>query len=122
MCYERLMPRLAGRRRPPATQVRRRAPARTKTATSKRYWDITHRPLQCLVFLLPMVLAYEIGMGWVHGQPDAAGQGRPALAAQQLLQWFFSLFGVTGYYLPGAALIAFLLGLHVASRNPWKIE
>jgi hypothetical protein len=67
-----------------------------------------------------MVLAYEVGMAVLHDQSPAPQ--RPALAAQKLLQWFFSLFGVTGYFLPGAALIAFLLGWHIVSRNPWKIE
>src|SRR6185295_4297321 len=102
------MPKLAGRRRPPATQTRKTS--RPKRTSSNRYWDITHRPLQCLVFLLPMVLAYEIGMAMLHGQPDTSNPQRPVLAAQQILQWFFSLFGVSGYFLPGAALIAFLLG------------
>lgn len=112
------MPKLAARRRPPATQTKRRS--RSKRAASNRYWDVTHRPLQCLVFLLPLVLAYEVGMAMLHGQSPSPQQ--PALAAQKLLQWFFSLFGVTGYYLPGAALIAFLLGWHIVSRNTWKIE
>ncbi|QDV90637.1 CAAX amino terminal protease self- immunity [Phycisphaerae bacterium RAS2] len=67
-----------------------------------------------------MIAAYELGMIWLHG--SALHQQRPFLAAQQLLQWFFSLFGVTGYYLPGAALIAVLLFWHLASRHPWKVE
>lgn len=67
-----------------------------------------------------MIAAYELGMIWLHG--SAMQQQRPFLAAQQLLQWFFSLFGVTGYYLPGAALIAVLLFWHLASRHPWKVE
>jgi len=105
-------------RRPPKTQVRR--PAKKPPALPEDYWHVTHRPLQCLVFLLPMVLAYEIGMAFWHERvpPDL----RPTLAAQQLLRWFFSLFGVTGYYLPGAALIAVLLVTHVACRYPWRVK
>lgn len=105
------------RRKPPKTLARK--PARKRSALSDHYWDITHRPLQCLVFLLPMVLAYEIGMAILHG--STADGDRPALAAQQLLKWFFSLFGATGYYLPGAALIAVLMVWHLASHHPWRV-
>jgi hypothetical protein len=105
------------RRRPPRTQTRRAI--RRPPARSEHYWDITHRPLQCLVFLLPFVLAYEVGMALLHGRlhPD----DRPSLAAQQLLHWFFSLFGATGFYLPGAALVVVLLGWHLASHYPWRV-
>jgi membrane protease YdiL (CAAX protease family) len=107
----------SGKRRPPKTQSRR---ARTKSqAMSEHYWDVTHRPLQCLVFLLPMILAYEVGMILLHG---GRGNDPPsALAAQQLLQWFFSLFGANGFYLPGLALIVVLLGWQMASSFPWKV-
>ncbi len=105
------------RRRPPKTQVKRST--KKREAVGENYWDITHRPLQCLVFLLPMVVAYELGMVLLHGNvPDYQ---RPALAAKQLLQWFFSLFGATGFYLPGAALIIVLLAWQLASRHPWKV-
>lgn len=105
------------RRKPPKTLPRKTT---KKRALSDHYWDITHRPLQCLVFLLPMVLAYEFGMALLHGSsPDGE---RPALAAQQLLKWFFSLFGATGYYLPGAALVAVLLVWHLASHHPWRVS
>jgi len=105
------------RRKPPKTQTRK--PAKKRRALSDHYWDITHRPLQCLIFLLPMVLAYEVGMAVLHG---SAPEGeRPALAAQQLLNWFFSLFGATGFYLPGAVLVAVLLVWHLASHDPWRV-
>jgi hypothetical protein len=87
---------------------------------SDHYWDLTHRPLQCLVFLLPMVLAYEFGMIALHG--SRPGHARPSLAAKQILEWFFSLFGATGYFLPGAALIVVLIVWHLATRQPWKVN
>jgi hypothetical protein len=111
------MARHSPRRKPP-TQLRRRG--RKPPALSNRYWDITHRPLQCLVFLLPLILAYEVGMAVMHGRMSAGP--RPTLAAQMLLEWFFSLFGATGYYLPGLALIVVLLAWHVAARFPWRVS
>ncbi len=112
------MKRRSNRRKPPKTQTKR--PTRRARALSSHYWDVTHRPLQCLVFLLPMVLAYEVGMAVAHANVHAGE--RPGLAAQQILHWFFSLFGATGVYLPGFALIAVLLVWHVASHHPWKIS
>lgn len=111
------MAKRSARRKPPKTQVKRAA--KKRPVLSNAYWDITHRPLQCLVFLLPMVIAYEVGMAMMHGRmPEDEW---PTLAAQQMLKWFFSLFGATGYYLPGGALIAVLLAWHLASRQPWRV-
>lgn len=111
------MAKRSTRRRPPKTQTRR--PRKKSEPASDAYWDVTHRPLQCLVFLLPMVLAYQIGMALTHSNMPI--DQRPALAAEQLLRWFFSLFGATGAYLPGAALVVVLLVWHIASQDPWKI-
>ncbi|MBK8268371.1 MAG: CPBP family intramembrane metalloprotease [Planctomycetes bacterium] len=86
---------------------------------SEAYWDVTHRPLQCLVFLLPMVIAYELGMGFFYRNTPV--EMRPSLAAEELMNWFFSLFGGTGAYLPGAVLVAVLLVWHIATRNPWRV-
>lgn len=112
------MPSGLSRRKAPKTQVRRAT--RKPPVLSENYLDVSQRPLQCLVFLLPMVLAYEVGMALLHYRLPA--EQRPTLAAQQLLRWFFSLFGATGYYLPGAALVVVLLAWHMASRNPWKVR
>lgn len=66
-----------------------------------------------------MVIAYEAGIIMLHGStPEYA---RPSLAAKQILQWFFSLFGATGFYLPGAALLVVLFVMHIASHQPWKV-
>lgn len=111
------MAKRASRRKPPSTQIRR--PRRKSVAVSTHYWDVTHRPLQCLIFLLPLILAYEFGMAAMHSRMSA--DQRPTLAAQQILEWFFSLFGATGYYLPGAALIVVLLAWHIVAGYPWRV-
>jgi membrane protease YdiL (CAAX protease family) len=112
------MAKRASRRKPPKTQTKRESKKRAKLPD--QYWDITHRPLQCLIFLLPMVVAYEVGMA--VSQRNIPPDARLGLAAKQLMEWFFSLFGATGVYLPGFALIAVLLVWHVASRHPWKVS
>ncbi len=112
------MAKRAARRKPPKTQKKR---ARKKQAPLPQgYWDTTHRPLQCLVFLLPMVLLYEVGMALAHSNTPIAEQ--PNLASKQLLLLFFSLFGVTSLYLPALLLVIVLLAWHVASRFPWQVS
>ncbi|HWL94014.1 MAG TPA: CPBP family glutamic-type intramembrane protease [Phycisphaerae bacterium] len=110
------MRKRSNRRKPPRTQIRRVRKARP--ALSDAYWDVTHRPLQCLVFLLPLVILYEAGMAYFYRDGPVAM--RPSLAAEELIFWFFSLFGGTGAYLPGAVLLVVLLGWHIAGHYPWK--
>ncbi len=113
------MPRRAAQRKPPKTQSRRQR-GKKRPPLSDAYLAVTHRPLHSLLFLLPMVLAYEIGMAMTYS--GAAIGERRGLAAEQLLHWFFSLFGATGAYLPGAVLVAVLLVWHIACAHPWKVS
>jgi len=106
------------RRKAPKTQQRRARPSRD--VSKDNYWQVTHHPLQSLVFLLPMILAYEIGTAMTI-RTFGQAQHRE-LAASQLLHWFFSLFGASSVYLPGAVLIVVLLGWHIIYRYPWKVR
>ena len=108
------------KRRPPKTQVKR--PSRKPRDLSGKYWDVTHQPLQCLAFLLPMVVAYEAGMALAHGNGPL--DERPRLAAQQLIYWALSLIGFPDvyFYLPGFVLLGTLLLWHLVKRYPWKVS
>lgn len=112
------MAKRAARRKPPKTQPKRTRPKRDAQPTG--YWDVTHQPLQCLVFLLPLVLLYEVGMALAYRQTPF--DQRPDLASKKLLDWFFSQFGVHSLYLPGLLLVFVLLAWHVASRQPWRVS
>ena len=37
-------------------------------ASSDDYWSLTRRPLTCLLYLLPMLVLYEVGILWVGGR------------------------------------------------------
>lgn len=89
-------------------------------ASAPPYLAVTHRPLTNLAFLLPFAAAYELGMALLH--PALLPSQRPDLAAPQLLRHFFSLFGASGYYLPGLALVAVLVAWHAATREPWRLH
>lgn len=78
------------------------------------------RPLSSLVFLLPLILAYEVGLFLVGPRAPLGPQDR--VIAYHLMQMFFRLFGVTGFFLPGFLIIVILLSTHLVSRQPWTVR
>jgi len=70
------------------------------------------RPLDALVFLLPLIIFYEVA--------SLARQDR--VIAFDFLQRFFQLFGQVGMWTPGLAVIAILLATHVAAGDKWTIR
>lgn len=84
------------------------------------YVEDARRPLHSLVFLLPLIVAYEIGAARLgssspFGQPDR-------VIAYHLMEMFFSVLGAPGIFLPGLLVMAILLITHLVSREPWRIR
>jgi len=84
------------------------------------YLQETHRPLHSLVFLLPMLIAYEVGI-WLTG-PMVGAAGMPKMVAVDLLEKFFAAFGATGLHLPALAVVAIMVCSHAVSRQPWEVH
>jgi membrane protease YdiL (CAAX protease family) len=84
------------------------------------YLSRSREPLHILIFLAPLVIAYEIGAA-VYLAGGAGGVAED-IRAHRLLADFFEAFGVGGFYLPGIALVVVLLVWQVISRNPWRIR
>lgn len=83
------------------------------------YFHRTQRPLHCLVFILPFLVAFEIGMLW----RQATMPGRmPSLVAWRGIERFVELLGASGFYFPGLLLVAILLAWHLAAHHPWTID
>lgn len=82
------------------------------------YWRRSQRPLQALVFLLPLIVLYELAVPRLGGDQPISSD----ILARRLLQWFFEVMGVTGFYLPGLIVVAVLLCWHIAQKDPWKLE
>jgi len=78
------------------------------------YFALSMRPLQILMFLLPIVILYELGTMGVFGPV------RDSLQAHQMLVRFFDLFGVVGLHLPALALVTMLVIQHILSRDPFR--
>ena len=70
------------------------------------------RPLDALVFLLPLLLFCEIAS---FRCPDR-------VIAFDVVSKFFELFGHVGVLAPGLAVIAILIATHAASGEPWRIH
>jgi hypothetical protein len=83
------------------------------------YLRESRRPLQILIFLLPLVIAYEIGLALFLRSEDGVVTN---LAHRTILR-LFSVFGVSdtgGLFLGGIAIIVVLLLWHLLARDPWR--
>ena len=82
------------------------------------YWSFTRRPLPSLVFLLPILLAYELGVAWL-------GTGRAGSFRTGVDAWVrhgLAGFGLTDRWLPPLALVAVLLGWQAFDRRGWRFR
>jgi hypothetical protein len=82
------------------------------------YWSLTHQPLYCLVFLLPLVLTYEFGALLLRISHWPERQ----LVAVRLVRDALGLFGASGLWLPGVAVLLTLLIWHLLSRRAWQVR
>lgn len=80
------------------------------------YFWLSSRPLHTLVFLLPVIIVYEIGSMGLVGASIAS-----KLEAQDIFVRFFDLFGALGLHLPAIALVVTLTIQQVLSRDSWRI-
>ena len=90
------------------------------------YLEHSSSPLVSLVFVLPLILIYEVGTHgrWGGGHAGGAGNAPPPqhVIAFTLLQQFFGLFGATGRSLPALAVVGILLAWHVARQDRWRVR
>jgi hypothetical protein len=100
-------------------------PSRASTATFSDapppYWVASRQPLSILAFLLPLVIAYEVGLAVLL----RSGQGVLTIKAHETLLHFFDTFGLSargGLFLGGAAIIVVLLVWQVLTREPWHVD
>jgi membrane protease YdiL (CAAX protease family) len=88
------------------------------------YWRISKRPIQMLVFLLPLVVYYEVAMLTILSIGDDGALTRTYTnQAHKALLVLFEEVGAeaSGWYLPGAALVVVMLTWQVLAREPWRI-
>lgn len=85
------------------------------------YYQAAQRPLNCLVFLLPLIAIYEIGSLWVGSVPLTSPPER--VTAFAWIVQFLGLFAALPTYAPGLMLVALFLIWHLVSkpRSPLRL-
>ena len=83
------------------------------------FWS-SELPLTALVFLLPMLVFYEVGTHYYTS--DWSRQTETRVLAFTLTRRFMELFGASGRYLPSLAVVTILLAWHVARKDHWRIR
>lgn len=85
-------------------------PAPTIPKDAYRY--LTQRPLNCLVFILPLLAIFHIGT-WLWGTD---------LLAPRDIHRILRYFGATAGYLPAVTVVVVLLLQHAVGRLPWSVQ
>ena len=85
---------------------------RSTARRADNYFAHTQRPLNCLVFVLPLLVTFHVG---------AALYGTSLLVPHYLLR-FLQYFGAGGTFLPPLLIVVVLLLQHLGRRDPWKIH
>lgn len=94
-----------------------KAAAATKSA-SRDYWAEARRPLHCLVFLIPLLAAYEVGVLWVAGNDAVYVRN----GADTWMRSWLDQLGFNQPWLLPSLVVAVLLIWHVAGKYPGKVS
>lgn len=89
------------------------------------YFHRVHRPLQCLIFITPLLVIYQVGAAAraaVFASLNPQMAYRVDVRAFVLLKKFFEVFGAAGNYLPLLSVVAILLAMHIAYRDKWEFD
>ena len=81
------------------------------------YWHEARRPLPTLAFVLPFVLAYEVGMSWTGTTPETLRNG----ADCWMRSWILDLGLPSSWILP-SLLITGLLAWQMLGSYPWRVS
>lgn len=100
----------------------RAASAKSRSVKPARegYAWLSTRPLHVLLFLIPMIVVYEIGS--VAFLSDPSSGLMETVGARRIVSGFFESFGAFTFYLPGIALAAVLLVWHWLERDRWQVD
>lgn len=82
------------------------------------YWSGTRRPLNCLIFVVPLLAAYEAGVIWLGGRDSDAFRS----GADAWLRGGLEHLGLNRPWLVPAMVVVGLLVWHIAQQDPWRIS
>lgn len=84
------------------------------------YFSASELPLTVLVFLLPLLILYEVGTHYYT--IDWVRQAETRVLAFTMMRQFMELFGANGRYLPSLAVVGILLTWHIARKDAWQLQ
>ncbi len=90
-----------------------------ESLAGNHYYYVTQRPWPSLLFILPLLLVFEVTTFVRQG---GSRSGDSELVAAYLIDKMIEAVGRSGFYFPGLLVIAILLAWHVAARHPWKFD
>ncbi len=90
-------------------------PSATDNDATDNYWVQSRQPLASLIFVLPLLAVYEVGVLWVP--KNSARNGADAWL-RQFLDWL----GFSQYFLLPALILCILLGWHFTTRQTWRLS
>lgn len=92
----------------------------TASRRGGEYLTLSRNPLHSLLFLLPMVIAYEIGTRLYLQAPEL--NSIQTIRAHSMLLAFFQDFGVAGRFLPAIALVTVLVIWHILNGDRFRMR
>ncbi|MGE5608913.1 MAG: CPBP family intramembrane glutamic endopeptidase [Bacillota bacterium] len=84
------------------------------------YFAASELPLTVLVFLLPLLVLYEVGTRYFA--IDWIRQAETRVLAFTMMREFMEMFGANGRYLPSLAVVGILLTWHIARKDSWQLQ
>lgn len=80
------------------------------------YMQQSRLPLQSLIFLVPIIITYEIG-AYRYLQSNAGG-----IYARRIIDDSLRWLGAGGYFIPVLVLVTVLISIHIANKDKIKIR
>lgn len=92
--------------------------ARPASRREADYWQQTRRPWPSLVFLLPLLMAYEVGVLWIGGRNASAIRS----GADELLRVLLDLVGLNAAWWPPLLIVLGLTSWQWLAKYPWQVS
>lgn len=111
----------------PATKTKPKGKGESKSTPAPElqpgpdtYWARSMRPLHVLVFLLPLIGAYELG-SLLYLSDHLTGKTL-SVTAYKLFIDLFHVFGLAGASLPSIALLVVFFTWHLINQDSWRLD
>ena len=82
------------------------------------YWQQTRRPWPSLVFLLPLLVVYELGVLWIGGRNASAIRS----GADELLRVVLDFVGLNAAWWPPLLIVIGLVSWQWVAKYPWQVS